>query len=144
MFDLASSYERGGQFDKAIELFRRILKILPQSAMTLNYLGYMFADKNINLQESLEMIEKAVKLEPENGAYLDSYGWILYRLGKYKEAEEQLKKALDIIKDDSLIHEHLGDAYKAQGKLQEADQQWRKALELDPNNQEIKEKLQAK
>ena len=87
------------------------------------------------------MIEKAVRLEPENGAYLDSYGGVLYRLKRYREAEEQVRRALEKTNDDSTVYDHLGDICKAQGKLEEAGENWRKTLELDPQNERVKEKL---
>src|SRR6201981_1464027 len=95
-----SSFERQKQFEQAEEMFRKVLANDPQNSMTLNYLGYMLADRGVKLEEALALIKKAVELEPSNGAYLDSLGWAYYRLGKYDQAEEQLVKASQRIGTD--------------------------------------------
>ncbi len=141
LFALGSTYEQSGDFDRAVATFERLLRIDPEHAASLNYLGYMLADKGIKLEESLEMIVKALEHEPENGAYLDSYGWVLFRLGRMEEAEAQLKKALETLNDDPIIYEHLGDVYNAMGESEKAKTEWKKALGLDPENQQLKEKL---
>jgi tetratricopeptide (TPR) repeat protein len=141
LFSLGSVYEQSGDFDRSIATFERLLRINPEHASALNYLGYMLADEGIRLDESLEMIRKALEYEPDNGAYLDSYGWVLYRLGRMEEAEFQLKNALEKLNTDPIIYEHLGDVYQAVGEPEKARQQWQKASELDPDNQELKRKL---
>ncbi len=140
-FALASSLERGGQFDRAAAAFNELLLREPENAPALNYLGYMYADSGVHLDESLRLIQKAVEREPENGAYLDSYGWVLFRLKRYPEAEAQLRKALNTLQSDATLHDHLGDILAAQGKHEDATQEWRRALEIDPENQELKTKL---
>jgi len=88
------------------------------------------------------MIQKALEKQPENGAYLDSYAWALFRLGKLKEAETQIRKALKTRIKDAVIYEHLGDILDASGKKEEAKTEWKKALELDPQNEKVKQKLE--
>ncbi|MEA3297770.1 MAG: tetratricopeptide repeat protein, partial [candidate division Zixibacteria bacterium] len=83
---------------------------------------------------------KAVSIEPENAAFLDSYGWAFYHLGQHREALKQLKKAAEL-DNDPVIYDHLGDSYKAVGNMSQARQWWRKALEQDPQNKDIKRKL---
>lgn len=140
-FALASTLERGGHFDRSANLFNDLLRLEPENAPALNYLGYMYADSGINLDLSLKLIERALKQEPENGAYLDSFGWALYRLGRFPEAEAQLRKAIENLKADSTLYEHLGDILDAQGRREEARQQWREALKLKPNDAGLKSKL---
>jgi len=140
-FALASSLERDGHFDRAAALFNDLLRQEPDNAPALNYLGYMYADSGVNLDESLRLIERALKQEPDNGAYLDSFGWALFRLGRFAEAEEQLRKALNNLKADSTLYEHLGDILAAQNRREEARQQWREALKLKPNDPALKSKL---
>ncbi len=140
-FALASSLERGGRFDRSAELFNNLLRQEPDNAPALNYLGYMYADSGVRLDESLKLIERALKQEPQNGAYLDSYGWALFRLGRFREAEEQIRRAIDFLKADSTLYEHLGDILAAQGRHEEARQQWRESLKLQPNNPALKSKL---
>ena len=88
-----STYEREKKFDEAESEFKKVLAENPQSAVVLNYLGYMNADRGVRLDESLNYIKQAVSLDPTNGAYLDSLGWAYFRLGKYDLAEENLNKA---------------------------------------------------
>jgi tetratricopeptide (TPR) repeat protein len=141
LFALGSAYEQSGDFDRAVATFERLLRIDPENASALNYLGYMLADKGIRLDESLGMIRKALEQEPDNGAYLDSYGWVLYRLGRLEEAEAQLKSAVEKMSPDPIVHEHLGDVYRAMGDSAKARQEWQEALKLDPDNRSLKEKL---
>ena len=100
----------------------------PQSAVTLNYLGYMNADRGVRLEESLNYIKQAVSLEPGNGAYLDSLGWAYFRLGKYDLAEENLNKASQHMGSDPSVQEHLGDLYQKTGRLKLAAAHWERAL----------------
>jgi tetratricopeptide (TPR) repeat protein len=123
-----SSFEREKKYDQAEEQFRKVLASDPQNAMTLNYLGYMLADRGVKLEEALIMIKKAVELDPANGAYLDSLGWAYFRLGKYDQAEEQLVKASQRIGTDPTVHDHLGDLYQKTGRLKLAAVHWERAV----------------
>jgi tetratricopeptide (TPR) repeat protein len=96
--------------------------------MTLNYLGYMLADKGIRLPEALKLIRKAVDLEPTNGAYLDSLGWAYFKLGQYEEAEENLRKAVERDQTDPTVHDHLGELYEKTGRIRLAAAQWELSL----------------
>lgn len=120
--------EKMKQFDAAETEFRKVLEMNPNNASALNYLGYMFADRNIRLTEAQQMIQKALDLDPGNGAYLDSLGWVLYRLGRLEDAEDNLKRAIQKTSKDPTVHEHLGDVYMKQGKVKEAIAQWQKSL----------------
>jgi tetratricopeptide (TPR) repeat protein len=100
----------------------------PQHASALNYLGYMLADQNMQLEDALEYIKEAVSLDPANGAYLDSLGWAYFRLGKYDLAEENLVKASQKINTDPTVHDHLGDLYQKTGRLKLAASNWERAL----------------
>jgi len=146
-------YERQEKYDLAEESFRRVLAMNPKSAVTLNYLGYMFADKNMKLEESVALIQRALELDPYNGAYLDSLGWAYFRLGRLDQAEEYLVKALERLSRDPTIHDHLGDVYYKTGRLPLAEKAWERAreewqrtapTELDPKAfARLEEKLQA-
>jgi tetratricopeptide (TPR) repeat protein len=128
-FQFGSIWERQKNFENAEREFRRSLSVNPDSAMTLNYLGYMFADQGIKLDEAISMIEKALEMEPENGAYLDSLGWAHYRKGNYAQAEQLLKRAAEKEGADPTILEHLGDVYSKTNRMSEAVAQWKRALE---------------
>ena len=89
--------ERQKHYDSAEEQFRKILAIDPNNSMTLNYLGYMLADRGVKLDDALSMVQKAVQLDPQNGAYLDSLGWVYFKMGQYALAEANLRKASERI-----------------------------------------------
>jgi tetratricopeptide (TPR) repeat protein len=124
-----STYEREKKYDEAETEFRKILASNPQSSATLNYLGYMNADRDVRLEESLNYIKLAVSLEPTNGAYLDSLGWAYFKLGKYDLAEENLNKASLRMGSDPTVQDHLGDLYQKTGRLKLAAAHWERAVE---------------
>jgi tetratricopeptide (TPR) repeat protein len=120
--------ERQKHYEPAEQFFRQALDVDPASAMTLNYLGYMLADKNQRLAEALKLIRKAVELEPMNGAYLDSLGWVYFKMGEYEMAEENLRQAVDRDQTDPTVHDHLGDLYEKTGRIRLAAAQWELSL----------------
>jgi tetratricopeptide (TPR) repeat protein len=124
-----STYEREKKYDQAEAEFRKVLAVNPQSAVTLNYLGYMNADRGVQLEDSLNYIKQAVTLEPTNGAYLDSLGWAYFKLGKYDLAEESLTKASLHMNSDPTVQDHLGDLYQKTGRLKLAAAHWERAVE---------------
>ncbi|MGO9442157.1 MAG: tetratricopeptide repeat protein [Terriglobales bacterium] len=128
-FVLGSVYERQKRFEPAEAAFRKVLANDPRSAITLNYLGYMMADRGTHLDEALGYIKKAVELDPQNGAYLDSLGWAYFKLGNYDLAEENLRKASERIGNDATVQDHLGDVYQKMGRLKQAAAHWQRALE---------------
>ncbi len=127
-FVRGAMFEKQKKFAEAEAEFEKVLRVNPNSAAALNYLGYMLADRNERLPDALKMITKAVEAEPFNGAYLDSLGWVYFRLNRLPEAEDQLKRSLERISRDPSVHDHLGDVYAKQGKLKEAIAQWQSSL----------------
>jgi len=123
-FSRGAMYERTKKYDSAETEFRKVLDLNPDSASTLNYLGYMLADRGVKLEEASQMIKKALDQEPDNGAFLDSMGWVHYRLGNLGEAESMLIKAVEKTGEDPTVHDHLGDVYFKLGKTKEAISQW--------------------
>ncbi|MGA9352483.1 MAG: tetratricopeptide repeat protein [Terriglobales bacterium] len=123
-----STFEREKRYADAEVQFKKVLSSDPEHASALNYLGYMLADQNLELDSALEYIKKAVDLDPANGAYLDSLGWAYFRLGKYDLAEENLLKASQKINTDPTVHDHLGDLYQKTGRLKMAVTNWDRAL----------------
>ena len=128
-FLAGSIWERQKRFDKAEEEFRKALAINPNSAMTLNYLGYMFADQGTHLDEAIRHIQQALEMEPNSGAYEDSLGWAYYRQDRLDLAEEYLRKAVERLPTDPTIRDHLGDVYYKTGRIREAQQEWKIALQ---------------
>jgi len=101
----------------------------------------MLAERGERLDYARQLILKALEIMPDNGAYIDSYGWVLYKSGDYPGAVRELKRAAEVITDDPVVFDHLGDAYKAMGDTENARKYWQKALELDSNNDQIRKKL---
>jgi tetratricopeptide (TPR) repeat protein len=127
-FMRGAMYEKLKKFDAAETEFRKVLELNPKNASALNYLGYMLADRNVRLQEAHDFIRRALDEDPNNGAYLDSLGWVYYRMGKLEQAESNLRAALDRFSKDPTVHDHLGDVYFRQGKLKEAIHEWQVSL----------------
>ncbi|MCW8842854.1 MAG: tetratricopeptide repeat protein, partial [Rhodobacteraceae bacterium] len=94
----------------------------------LNYLGYTLVEKEKNLDEALDMIERAVAARPDSGYIMDSLGWVLYRLGRYEEAVGHMERAAELEPIDPVVNDHLGDVYWAVGRYIEAEFQWKRAL----------------
>jgi tetratricopeptide (TPR) repeat protein len=125
---LGAVYERQKQFDKAEIEFKKVLDVNPKNAQVLNYYGYMLADRGVRLEEAQDLVQRAVDLEPFNGAYLDSLGWVYYKQNKLDEAEITLRKAVEHEPHDPTIREHLGDTYAKQGRMDQAAIEWEKSL----------------
>jgi Tfp pilus assembly protein PilF len=104
----------------------------------LNNLGYFLADRNERLGEAEALIRRAVNIEPTNGSFLDSLGWLLYRQGKLEEAQKYLEQAVIYQQRSATIHDHLGDLYKKQGQMDKARAKWEDALRLATEPDEIK------
>lgn len=139
--DLAFCREQAGQLDSAVRVAREVIRREPDNPQALNFLGYMFADHNRNLEEARQLIAKALDKDPENGAYLDSMGWVYYRLGRFSDARGALEKAVAITQDP-VVHEHLGDVYKGMKLLDLARDQYRRSLASDSLNDRVRGKLQ--
>jgi len=126
-------YQHQKLFDQAEAEFKKVLNAVspndPQSGATLNYLGYMNADRGVKLDESLNYIKQALTLDPNNAAYLDSLGWVYFKLGKYDLAEENLNKAALHMSSDPTVQQHLGDLYQKTGRLKLAAAHWDRAVQ---------------
>ncbi len=120
--------ERQKKFDPAEQAFRQVLDLDPTNVATLNYLGFMYADKGTHLPEALKMIRKAVELDPMNGAYLDSLGWVYFKMGDNEDAEKYLKQAVARSATDPTVNDHLGDLYEKTGRIHLAAAQWERSL----------------
>lgn len=129
LFTYGSVLERAKRFDEAEAKFRELLAKDPDNSSALNYLGYMLADRNTDLTEAHDMVQKALDLEPDNGAYLDSLGWIYYRQDKLELAERYLLRSLEQFGRDPVVHTHLGDVYFAMDRKDDARKHWVRGLE---------------
>ncbi len=129
-FMLGSVYEREKKFDLAEEQFKKVLAVDPLNDAAANYLGYMLADQGVRLDESVKYIKDALKIEPNNGAYLDSLGWAYHKMNRNDMAQAPLEKAVNLIPDDPTIREHLGYVYLALGEKAKALAEWEHALKF--------------
>jgi tetratricopeptide (TPR) repeat protein len=144
-FQLATIYEQQKDFDRAEVLFKEILKDNPKNAVALNYIGYMLADRGVRLDEAVKYVEEALAIDPNNGAYLDSLGWALFKLNELDKAEKYLLQAVELVKNDPVIHDHLGDLYYKAGDLEKARDFWIKSVNngtVPEETQKVREKLE--
>jgi len=137
LYSRGISLERSKQWERAERDFKRALELNPDQPYVLNYLGYSWVDQGINLGPAREMIERAVKLRPNDGYIVDSLGWVLYRLKDVEGAVEHLERAVELRPNDPTINDHLGDAYWRVGRYTEARFQWQRALALKPEADQI-------
>ncbi len=131
------SLERSKAWGTAEKDFLRALELYPDQPYVLNYLGYTWVDHGVNLDRAQGMIERAVKLRPNDGYIVDSLGWVQYRLGDFEGATKNLERAVVLRPEDPTINDHLGDAYWRVGRINEAMFQWRRALSLNPEAETI-------
>jgi tetratricopeptide (TPR) repeat protein len=142
-FQLGSTHERNKQIEQSEKYFEECLRMAPDYADALNYLGYMWAERGVKLDRAKEMIEKALKVEPENAAFLDSMAWVLFKLGKLKEAVPFMLDAIKRNKEpDATLYDHLGDIQLELKQPGEAREAWKKSLSIEPNP-EVEKKLKA-
>ncbi len=135
--------ERSNQWSRAEKDFLKALEFKPEQPYVLNYLGYSWVEKGKNIDKARGMIERAVQQRQNDGYIVDSMGWVLYRLGKYKESVTHLERAVQLRPQDPVINDHLGDAYWRVGRRHEARFQWRRALSFKPEKKES-DKIQGK
>ena len=135
-------YYEAGRMEDAERVLRGAIALSPGDAEPYNALGYFFAEAGIRLDEALELVEKALELNPGAGHVIDSLGWVYYQQGDYPRAVTTLEDAVEKLSEpDSTILDHLGDAYAKDGRDNDARETWRKALEVDPEDEEIRAKL---
>jgi tetratricopeptide (TPR) repeat protein len=138
---LAGAFESLKQYPLADTLYIRALAIEPDNALVLNNYGYSLSERGVRLDEAAAMARKAIDKDPENGAYLDTMGWILFRMGDYEKALPFIQKAFLLRPNSPEVADHLGDVYDKLEKREDAVRQWEKASALDPGNAGILLKL---
>jgi len=138
---LALVYDGMKRYEDSDRLYEEALKIDPNNVLILNNYGYSLADRNLQLDRALAMATKAVEAQPDNSSYLDTIGWVYFRLGRYDEAERYVKQAIEKGDASSVVYEHLGDIYYRMNDRERALEQWGIALKLDENNASLREKI---
>lgn len=144
-FNYGATAEQAGLYEKAADLFRKSISLDPANAAeACNYLGYMWTEQNLHLDEAGDMIKRALKVEPNNGAYLDSLGWLEFREGKFEQAlTDLLSAAKNMAQGDPVVYEHIGDTYLKLNRVPQALEAWQKAIALDPQNKKLAEKIES-
>lgn len=137
IYDYAMAAEKIEKFDVVETQLRNLIKIKPNFAQAYNALGYSFADRNIQLDEALTLIEKALSFNPNDHYVIDSMGWVNYRLGQLDKAVHYLQMAYKI-QADAEIAAHLGEVLWQQGRQKEAEEIWDEALKTDPDHEALK------
>ena len=135
------AHERSQQWPEAEKDFLKALEMESDQPMVLNYLGYSWLEKRMNLLQAKEMIERAVAQRPEDGSIVDSLGWALYLTGDYPGAVRELERAVEMESNDPTVNDHLGDAYWRAGRYKEARFQWQRALSLNSEEPGLKENI---
>lgn len=141
-YEYAALYERNGRLEEAETLFRKAIGLDPAvAASARNYIAYMWAERGERLDAGLELIRQALAEEPDNGAFIDTLGWIYYMQGRYPEALEHLQRALALEGNDPTVWEHLGDTWLKLDNLCAAVEHWKKALELSPDAAHLQQRI---
>ena len=135
------AWERRDQIDRAEADLRRILVTDPENIPALNALGYTLADRTTRYQEALELIDRARVAEPDEAAIIDSYGWVLYRLGRNAEALVELRRAFNLQKDAE-IAAHIAEVLWVSGQQAEARKYFEESRKLDPENRALQRALE--
>jgi tetratricopeptide (TPR) repeat protein len=129
------------RFSESDSLYELALKLEPNNHLILNNYGYSLAERGLQLERALQMAKIAVESQPENPSYLDTLGWVYFKLGKFIEAEPYIVKAVNSGEASAVVLEHLGDTYSKLGVKDKAIEWWKKALEKDPENKQIQQKI---
>lgn len=142
IISLGVVYEELKMYEESDSLNEAALKLYPNEALLLNNYSYSLSERGFQLDRALQMAEKAIELDPDNGAYLDTIGWIHFKLGNYEKARDYILKAVEQREDSAVVVEHLGDVYFKLGDLNNALKYWHRALEKDSENIELKNKIE--
>lgn len=133
-FHLGATFDKLNRFDEMVRHMKKTIDLDASHANALNYLGYTYADKGIELDQAITLINRALAVRPNDGYFIDSLAWAYYKQGRLKDAIELLEKAASAIPDDPIIHEHLGEVYLKDNHTELAKKAWERSLELNPEN----------
>lgn len=139
---LASIYDGKGNYTISDSLYERALRLSPKNSVFNNNYGYSLSERGIRLEYANELVDRALEVEPENGSYLDTKGWVLYQLGDYQGALEYIQQSLQVRDSSAEVWEHLGDVHEKLGQYEEAIRAWRKAYQIDGTRKTLLEKLE--
>jgi tetratricopeptide (TPR) repeat protein len=137
-FQLGALHDEAKNKEQSVANMKRAIELNPKNAAALNYLGYTWAEMGVRLDEAEQLIQRALQIEPNDGFYIDSLGWVYFQKGDYTSAVEQLERAVAITVDDPTIIEHLGDAYVKVEKFDRALVSYREAIEKSKEDDQVK------
>lgn len=143
LYDLAIVEEGTRDFAAAVKTLEQLLALDPENAHLMNFYGYLLADQGWELEKAERLIRAAVAAEPDNGAYVDSLGWVLYRRGDLEGALEHLVAAVNLVGDDPVVLEHLADCLRDLGQLEEALRTYRRALGAGGETERLQLRIEA-
>jgi tetratricopeptide (TPR) repeat protein len=141
LYEYGLVLENSGDHGAALAIMERIIELKPDNAAALNFVGFSWAEKKVNLDQALDYIQRAIELKPDNGYIRDSLGWVYYRLGKIEQAIKELETAAKLSPDDAAILEHLGDVYLESGRVREALQTFKKAVRFSTEDEQAKKRI---
>jgi tetratricopeptide (TPR) repeat protein len=134
-------YDELKMYEQLDELYEKALRLYPDNDLLMNNYSYSLSVRGVRLEFALQLAKKAIEANPNNGAYLDTIGWVYYQLGEYQRALEYIKSSLELEPKNSVVIEHLGDVYLKLGDTIQAKKEWQRAFELDDDNKTLKEKI---
>lgn len=134
-FARGTAYERLARFEEAEKDLKESIRIMPNNATALNYLGYMWIERDNHIDEAFQLIGRALLIKPKDASILDSMGWVLYKKAEFEKSLVYLKRAAKYRPDDATINMHLGDVYEKLERFEEAHKHWQRALLLKPETQ---------
>ncbi len=140
---LAGSYNTQKIFDKSDAAYEKALALDPENELALNNYAYNLSERGVELSKALDMSKRSLLKNPGSSSFLDTIGWIYFKLGKFTDAKENILKSVNVNPKSSVVLEHLGDVYRALNDKDNAVNSYRKALDLDPNNESLKAKLKS-
>lgn len=140
-FNLGTAYDKLDRFDEVVREMEQTLELDSEHADALNYLGYSYADRGINVEEAVLLTQRAVALKPHNGYYVDSLAWALFKVGRIDEALGMMQRAVKLVSDDPVIYEHLGEIFLLQEKHDKSREAWMHSLRLDSTNDALKQRF---
>ena len=134
--------ENLGRLEKSEEIYQKALSIDSSNALVLNNYAYALAERDAELDKALKMVAKAVEFDSTNSSYLDTMGWVYYKLGEYDKAKDYIEKSLEASPENAEVSDHLGDVYFKLGDKHKAIEYWENAFELDSEREGLKEKIE--
>ena len=140
-FLLGVVFDEAKMHEKVISSMKKVLELDPEHTNALNYIGYSYAERGIELDAAEAFVKKALALKPESGHILDSLGWVYYKKGEFAKAVKELERAMKLLPEDPIVNEHLGDAYLKNNNKKKALSAYENALKMNPGNRELTEKI---